>query len=89
MRVGTLAAFGRCGYVEMTRFLMIKILLLCRLFTGVTVRSIHGRLYYVWRIATYLGGLFMVGGHDGGYFYQHGWTHNLRIGVLHFLNVDI
>jgi hypothetical protein len=45
---------GRCGYVGTTRFLMTKILLLCRSSTGVRLYSVHGRHFSVWRIVTSL-----------------------------------
>ena len=40
-----LPLFGRFGYVEMIRFLMIKVLLLCRLSTDVAGRFVYGPLY--------------------------------------------
>src|SRR4051812_10142253 len=46
--------FGRFGYVEMTRFLIIKAHLFCRLSTGARLCSVYGRLFSVWRTKTYL-----------------------------------
>ena len=54
IKVGGLPLFGRSGYVGMTRFLMIKILLLCRSFTGLRLCSAHGRLFSVRRTKTCL-----------------------------------
>ena len=51
---GRLPLYGRFGYVGMTRFLMIKILLLCRSSIGVRLCSVHGRRSSVWRTATSL-----------------------------------
>jgi hypothetical protein len=45
---------GRFGYLEMTRFLMIKVPILCRSSTGVRLCSVHSRHFSVWRIATSL-----------------------------------
>jgi hypothetical protein len=60
--------YGRYGYVGMTKFLMIKIVLSCRLSTDVPVFSIYGHLFSGWRIATCLRR------------YVHGWR--LRRGIL-------
>jgi hypothetical protein len=49
-----LQQFGRFGYVEMTRFLITKMLLYCRLSTGAPVCSVRGRHFSVRRIATSL-----------------------------------
>ena len=43
-----LPLFGRFGCVEMTRFLMTKILLFCRLSTDVQLHSDYGRSCSVW-----------------------------------------
>ena len=49
-----LPLFGRFGYVEMIRFLMIKVLLCCRLSIDVPGLFVYGPLYNVWRIGTCL-----------------------------------
>ena len=49
-----LPLFGRFVYVEMIRFLTIKVLLLCRLSTDVPGRFVYGPLYNKWRIETCL-----------------------------------
>ena len=49
-----LPLFGRFGYVEMIRFLTIKVLLLCRLSTDVPGLFVYGPLYNAWRIETNL-----------------------------------
>ena len=49
-----LPLFGRFGYVEMTKFLMIPTLLLCRLSTDAPSCYVHGRLYSMWRTETCL-----------------------------------
>jgi hypothetical protein len=54
IRVERLQWYGHYGCVEMTKFLMIRILLSCRLSTYISVFSVCGRLCSVWRIATSL-----------------------------------
>jgi hypothetical protein len=49
-----LLLYDRFGYVEMTRFLMKKILLFCRLLTAQWLCFVHGRYSNFWRIATFL-----------------------------------
>jgi hypothetical protein len=46
--------FGRYNYVEMIKSLTIETLLFCKLFTGVPIFTVYGRLYNMWRIETYL-----------------------------------
>jgi hypothetical protein len=65
---GRLQLFGLFGYVEMARFLIIKIHPLCRSSTGSQLCSVHGCVYNMWRITTY-GDVFTVGGHGEGYFF--------------------
>jgi hypothetical protein len=45
IRVEHLPLFGRYGYVEMIKCLMIKTLLLCRSSAGVPVHSVYVRLF--------------------------------------------
>jgi hypothetical protein len=54
IRVGALVLVCRYGCVEMIRFLMIKIVLSCRLSTDVPVFSVCGHLCNEWRIASFL-----------------------------------
>jgi hypothetical protein len=49
-----LLLYDRYGCIEMTKFLIIKIILSCRLSTDVPVLSIYGHFFRGWRIATYL-----------------------------------
>jgi hypothetical protein len=64
-----LPLYGRYGYVEMIKFLMIKIVLSCRISTVVPVCSaLWSRLQ--WTIV----------GYSEGYFSLHRWPHNLWIG---------
>jgi hypothetical protein len=49
-----LQLIGRYGYVEMTRYLMIQILLLSRLSIGARLYSVHGHVYNVCGIMTCL-----------------------------------
>lgn len=65
----SLPLFVHSGYVERTRFLMIKIILSCKLSTGARLCSVHGRLYSMWESQPVYGGVYSVGGHDEGYFY--------------------
>jgi hypothetical protein len=46
--------YGRYGYAEMTKFLMINIVLSCRFSTYVPVFFIYCHLYSGWRTVTYL-----------------------------------
>jgi hypothetical protein len=49
-----LPLYGRFGYIEMTKFLIIKIALSCRSSTDIKVCFIYGHLFSGWRITTYL-----------------------------------
>lgn len=49
-----LPLYGRFGYEEMTRFLMVKIALLCRLSIGLMLLSVRGLGCNVWGIETCL-----------------------------------
>jgi hypothetical protein len=49
-----LSLFDRYGYVEMTRFVTMHILLLRRLSTGAQLHSVYGFLYSEWSIAASL-----------------------------------
>jgi hypothetical protein len=49
-----LPLFGRYGYVEIIKCLMIRTLPSCRLSTGLLLYSVCGRLCSVWRIATFI-----------------------------------
>jgi hypothetical protein len=49
-----LPLYGCFGYVEMTKFLSLKIILSCRSSTCVHVCSVCGHLFSGWRIETYL-----------------------------------
>jgi hypothetical protein len=49
-----LLLFGRYGCVEMTRFLIINVVLFCRSSTVAQLCSVCGRVYNVWFIETYL-----------------------------------
>jgi hypothetical protein len=51
---GRLPLYGRYGCVEMTKFLMIRIVLSCRLSTDVPLLSVRGLRCKRWRIATSL-----------------------------------
>ena len=61
--------FGRFGYVEMIRFLTIKVFLLCRSSTDVTglfvmiLSTTRGESRPVY------GGVYTIGGYGEGYFY--------------------
>ena len=61
-----LLLFGRYGYVEMTRFLTIILLLFCRLSTIVRLCSVHSRLFSMRRTDAYLRR------------YVHGWRTRRR-----------
>jgi hypothetical protein len=45
--------FGRFGYVGMTKLLIIKIVLSCKLSTDVLALYVYGRSFTVWRTTTY------------------------------------
>jgi hypothetical protein len=49
-----LPLFGRYGYVEVIKYSTTKALPFCKLYTGVSVLSVHGHLYRGWRIETYI-----------------------------------
>jgi hypothetical protein len=68
-----LPLYGRFGYANMTKFLMIQIILSCRSSTGVQVCSVYGHLFSGWGIETYLQRSV------------HNWR--LRRGIL-FPNID-
>jgi hypothetical protein len=54
LRWERLPLYGRYGYVGMTKFLTIKIVLSCRLSTDVPVFSVCGHIFSGWRTTTYL-----------------------------------
>ena len=64
-----LPLFGRFGYVEMIRFLTIKVLLLCRLSTDVPGLFVYGPLYNAGESRPVYGGVYTIGGYGEGYFY--------------------
>jgi hypothetical protein len=55
-----LSLYDRYGYVGMTKFLMKKIILSCRLSTNVPVFSVYGHLFSGWRTRSIYGGLYTV-----------------------------
>jgi hypothetical protein len=67
--------FGRYGYVEMIKYLIINTLFCCRLFTDVPIHSIYGRLYNGWRIETCYGGLCTIEDYGDGYLFP-AWMAN-------------
>jgi hypothetical protein len=60
---------GRFGYIEMTRFLMTKILLLCRLFTGVQLCSVHGLTSALGGPRPLYGDSYMIGEYGQGVYF--------------------
>jgi hypothetical protein len=88
-----LSLFGRFGYVEMIKCLMIKILLSCRSTTVILVCSVYGHLSNGWRTATCLRELYTIRGHNEAYFFPnmggriiYGLVHQplMRFAVAHF-----
>jgi hypothetical protein len=63
-----LLLFDSYGYVKMIKCLMTKIILFCRLFIGISILFVYGRLFRGWRIETYL------------WRFMHDWR--LRWGIL-------
>jgi hypothetical protein len=73
-----LQLYGRYGYVEITKFLMIRIILSCRLSTDVPVFSVCGHLYSEWRITISLRMSVRLEATARDTFSLHGWQFNLR-----------
>jgi hypothetical protein len=46
----------------------------------VPVYFVHGRLYIMWRIKPAYRGVYALEEHGEGYFYPHGWQHDVWIG---------
>ena len=70
LRVGALAVIWSLGYVEMIRFLTIKVLLCCRLSIDVPGLFVYGPLYNAGESRLVYGGVYMIGGYGEGYFYS-------------------
>jgi hypothetical protein len=68
----SLLLFGRHGYAEMIKFLIINVVLFCRSSTVAQLCSVCGRVYNMWFIETSLRGCL------------HGWR--IRRGIF-FLNI--
>jgi hypothetical protein len=58
------------GYVEIIKYLTIKYLIFCRLFTCAPVRPVYSHLYDMWRIVTFYGG-YMDGRMPSRLYHHH------------------
>jgi hypothetical protein len=77
-----LLSYGRFGYVEMTKILMIKILLTCRLFTALQICSVlWSQLQRLEDRALFTEVSTRLENRVKDFIFQHGWLHNRLIPV--------